>query len=87
MNKLTKKYAVYNLIVGAIFTLFFGAIVIYGGISLSDSHSNFQLTNGIFTLIIGLLGTIDGINTVLKGFKIINLGRSDVSMGEKGNNS
>lgn len=67
--KFSKKYAVYNIIVGALFAVIFGGIAGYACISLSSSHNGFQTMNAIFMLIIGLLGLIDGIKIFIKGIR------------------
>ena len=85
--KSTRKYAIYNIIVGTIFTLLFGAIGIYGGISLGGSTSTFALTNAIFILIIGILGVADGVKTFVKGFSFISRDTQDVPKADQDNKS
>ena len=75
----TKKFAVYNIIFGSIFSLVFGGIGIFGFICLNDSHNGFQITNSIFTITIGILGFLDGLKTGVKGYRFINSDKSVIS--------
>lgn len=78
-----KSYGIYVLISGIVFTLFFGWVISLGIIGLTGLHGKanmYLFVNSFLIIFIGSMGTIEGVNNIRKGIKVIKLSKQVESM-------